>query len=89
MTREEAEAQAELRQVVEELKGIRARLRAIAGGLPVSPEELSMPMGEEEDPDVATEVRSIIECVLADQIGPAVRDLGAAVEYRVRERKEG
>jgi hypothetical protein len=88
MTREEAEAQAELRRVVEELKGIRARLRAIAGSLPVSPEELSMPIGE-EDPDVATEVRAIIECVLADQIGPAVRDLGAAVEYRVKERKEG
>jgi hypothetical protein len=47
-----------------------------------------MPIGE-EDPDVATEVRSIIECVLADQIGPAVRDLGAAVEYRVKERKQG
>ncbi len=88
MTQEEAEAQAELRRVVEELKGIRARLRAIAGGLPVSPEELSMPIGE-EDPDVSTEVRSIIECVLADQIGPAVRDLGSAVEYRVKERKEG
>jgi hypothetical protein len=84
MTREEAEAQAELRRVVEELKGIRARLRAIAGGLPEDP---SMPV-EDEEPDVATEVRSIIECVLADQIGPAVRDLGAAVEYRVRERKE-
>ena len=88
MTREEAEAQAELRRVVEELKGIRARLREIATGLPASPEESSMLVGE-EDPDVATEVRAIIECVLADQIGPAVRDLGAAVEYRVKERTEG
>jgi hypothetical protein len=83
MTQEE-EAQAQLRRVVDELKGLRARLLAIAGGLPEDP---SMPIGE-EDPDVATEVRSIIECVLVDQIGPAVRDLGAAVEYRMKERKE-
>ena len=41
----------------------------------------------DEEPDVATEVRAIIECVLADQIDPAVRDLGAAAEYRVKERK--
>ena len=45
-------------------------------------------MYAEEDPDVATEVRSIIECVLTDQIGPAVRDLGAAAEYRRKERGE-
>jgi hypothetical protein len=87
MTRKEAEAQAELRRVVEELKGIRGRLREIAGGLPVSPGEALMLVGE-EDPDVATEVRSIIECVLADQIGPAVRDLGAAIEYRPKESTE-
>jgi hypothetical protein len=70
--------------VEEELKGIRGRLREIAAGLPRSLDEALMYAGE-EDPDVATEVRSIIECVLADQIGPAVRDLGAAVEYRRKE----
>ncbi|HEX9945575.1 MAG TPA: hypothetical protein VGG03_26480 [Thermoanaerobaculia bacterium] len=81
MSEREAEAQVRLRGVVEELMGIRLRLQEIARGLPASPQEAVMLVGEEE-PDVATEVRSIIECVLADQIGPAVRDLGAAAEYR-------
>jgi hypothetical protein len=85
MTREEQEAQAELRQVLEELRKVRSRLRDIAASLPGSPEEA---MYAEEDPDVATEVRSIIECVLTDQIGPAVRDLAAAAEYRRKERGE-
>jgi hypothetical protein len=84
MTREEEKAQAELRELVEKLKGVRSRLRDIAAALPSTLEE-AMYAGE-EDPDVATEVRSIIECVLTDQIGPAVRDLAAAAEYRRDER---
>ena len=86
MTREEEQAQAELRKLVEELKGVRSRLRDIAAALPSTLEE-AMYAGE-EDPDVATEVRSIIECVLTDQIGPAVRDLTAAAEYRRDDRDE-
>jgi hypothetical protein len=85
MTREEEQAQAKLRKVVEELKEVRSRLRDIASALPSPPEEM---INEEEDPDVATEVRAIIECVLTDQIGPAVRDLAAAAEYRRSERDE-
>jgi hypothetical protein len=85
MTREEEEAQAELRRIVEALKKVRSQLRDIAAALPSTLEEA---MYAEEDPDVATEVRSIIECVLTDQIGPAVRDLAAAAEYRRKERDE-
>src|SRR5258708_2957654 len=81
MTKGEAEAQAELRRVVEELKGIRTRLRDVAAALPRSLEE-ELGYGEEESPDAATEVRSIIECVLTDQIDPAMRDLAAAAEYQ-------
>jgi hypothetical protein len=87
MTPEEWQAQAEVRDVVESLKGIGSRLRSIAATLPRSPQEALMYAGE-EDPDVATEVRSVIECVLADQIDAAVRDLTAAAEYRGNERKE-
>jgi hypothetical protein len=88
MTREEEQAQAAVRDAMEDLKKVRSRLRNIAAALPASPQEALMDAGD-EDPDVATEVRAIIECVLADQIDPAVRDLGAAAEYRVKERKEG
>jgi len=83
MLEKEAEAQSQLRRIVEELQTVGLRLREIAAGLPVSPRETAMLLGEEE-PDVATEVRSVIECVLADQIEPAVRDLGAAASYRQR-----
>lgn len=87
MTREEERAQEEVRDAVEALKGVRSRLRNIVAALPRSPQEDSMDAGEEE-PDVATEVRSILECVLADQIEPAVRDLAAAAEYRRKGREE-
>ena len=40
-----------------------------------------MLLGEAEM-DVATEVRSVIECVLNDSIEPAIRDLAAAASYR-------
>ena len=77
----EAAAQAELRGIVEELDSIRARLTDIHERLPVSPEETAMLLGE-QDLDVATEVRSIIECVLNDSLRPAIRDLAAAASYR-------
>ena len=87
MTREEEQAQAEIRGVVEALEWIQSRLRSIAEALPRSPNEALMYAGE-EDPDIATEVRSVIECVLADRIDAAVRDLTAAAEYRGIERNE-
>jgi hypothetical protein len=80
MTESGAEAQEALRQVVETLKEVQTRLQEIAGGLPV-PENAAMLLGEEE-PDVPTEVRSVVECSLADQIGPAIQDLTTAAVYR-------
>ena len=85
MTREEEEAQAELRRIVEALEKVRSNLRDVAAALPSTLEEA---MYAEEDPDVATEVRAVVECVLTDQIGPALRDLTAAAEYRRKERDE-
>jgi len=77
VTEAEAAAQAELHQIVEELDGIRTRLVDLHAKLPVSPEETAMLVGEVEM-DFATEVRSVIECVLSDNIQPAIRDLAAA-----------
>ena len=77
----EAAAQAELREIVQELDAIRGRLADIHERLPVSPDETAMLLGELEL-DVATEVRSVIECVLNDSLRPAIRDLAAAASYR-------
>jgi hypothetical protein len=81
MTAAEAAAQAELRGIVEALDAVRARLEDMHARLPVAPEETAMLLGEREM-DVATEVRSVIECVLNDSLRPAIRDLAAAASYR-------
>ena len=81
MTEAEAAAQADLRQIVEELDAIRARLAEIHDRLPVSSQETAMLSGGVEL-DVSTEVRSVIECVLHDNLQPAIRDLAVAASYR-------
>jgi hypothetical protein len=77
----EDRAQAKLRKAVAKMETVRDLLRRIHADVPVSPREEVMLLGEAE-PDVATEVRSTIECVLADRIEPAVRDLAEAAAYR-------
>lgn len=84
MTEAEAAAQAQLREIVEELGTLRAHLLALHQSLPVPPEETAMLLGEEEM-DISTEIRSVIECVLHDSLQPAIRDLGEAASYRPRE----
>jgi hypothetical protein len=86
MTEAEAAAQAELRGIVGDLDAIRARLEEIHARLPVPPEETAMLMGEKEL-DVATEIRSVIECVLTDSLRPTIRDLAAAASYRPKEKE--
>ena len=77
----EEKAQAKLRKTVAKMKDVRDLLRRIQEEVPVSPREEVMLLGEAE-PDVATEVRSVIECVLADRIEPAIQALAEAAAYR-------
>jgi hypothetical protein len=77
----EASAQAQLRQVAEELEAIGFRLQGVRASLPVPSAEAAMLAGELEM-DVATAVRSVIECVLNDSILPAIRDLLEAAAYK-------
>jgi len=65
----------EVDDVVQKLKALRAHLLGLHDRLPVSPREDVMLLGEEE-PDFPTEARATIECVLHDQLEPAIRDLG-------------
>ncbi len=79
-TEAEAAARAELLKIAEEVEAIGRRLKAIHVGLPIPPNEDLMLLGENEM-DISTEMRSVIECVLADNIGPAARDLRTAAVY--------
>jgi superfamily II RNA helicase len=81
----EATAQEGLREIVAELKKIERRLRAIHQSLPVLAEVETAPEVE-DDKDVSTEIRSVIECVLTDSLGPAARDLETASCYGVKGR---
>jgi hypothetical protein len=78
----EAAAQEALLEMAEQVESIGRRLRETYASLAVPANEVLMLLGEEEM-DVSTEIRSVIECVLADSIGPAVRDLRAAATYRL------
>jgi len=84
MTDKEAETQKELRRMVSDLEAVRARLQEIAATLAATGQDIVL--GEDDEPDVTTEVRSVVECVLTDQIRPAIRDLTAAAEYRPKRR---
>lgn len=57
----------DLEQIVLELESLGARLRAIHSGLPVSPREDLMLLGEEE-PDDASLLRGAIECAVNDHL---------------------
>jgi hypothetical protein len=83
MTKVEDAVQAELRPLVDRLIGIRSELRQLVESLPGPPEE-DVVASNEDEMDVTTEVRSIIECVLSDSIQPAIRDLRVAAAYRVK-----
>jgi len=81
----EETVRAALRGVVEDLDRIRAQLVDLHATLPVPPEEAAMLVGEVEM-DFATEVRSVIECILNDWLRPAIRDLAAAASYQPKKR---
>jgi hypothetical protein len=81
ITEAEATAQAELQEMAGDVEAICARLMALKERLPVPPTEGLMLLGEEEM-DVSTEVRAVIECVLNDSLRPAIRDLETAAAYR-------
>ena len=87
MTQAETAAQAGIGQIAKELETIRRRLMELHESLPPATLEMVMFAGEEEL-DVTTEVRTIIECVVQDSIQPAIRDLEAAAAYQAENQAE-
>ena len=76
----ERAARTALERIVQGLLGFSTELSAIRSSLPASEREDVMYAGEEEW-DFPTEARSVIECVLSDRLGPAIRDLKDAAAY--------
>ena len=74
----ETAAQAEVAEVARELTALRYRLLGVVASLGPKQEGAAE---TDDDPDVATEVRSVVECVLQDSIRPAITDLLAASQY--------
>ena len=75
--KEEDEIQRELRWLVRDLGSIRFRLWGVAAR---APETTGRETAEEPS------IRSVIECVVADSITPAVEDLERVLEGEKRER---
>jgi chloramphenicol 3-O-phosphotransferase len=67
----EKAAQEEIRDVVRDLEALRFRLVGVRASLPGS---------AEEEEDAAVDLRAVLDCVLADSIGPALRDLRKLVD---------
>lgn len=77
----EEAAREQLRAIARELETLGGKLREVYDRLPVPPNVTGMLL-EEEEMDAATEMRSVIECVLEDCFRPAIRDLRAAADFR-------
>jgi len=73
----ETAAQAQLREIVRDLTAIQFRLLGVQASLPPAPEEIVRQL-DVEAMETSTEIRTIVQCVLEDFLGPAIRDLGNA-----------
>ncbi len=80
----ESAARTAIAQIVEGLETLGSELATVGSSLPASDREDVMYAGEEEW-DFPTEARSVIECVLADWLRPAIRDLRDAAAYGIAE----
>ena len=68
-------------ELAAETEALAAKLRDFHAGIPVSPQEALMLLGE-EDMDFATALRSTVECLLADRLEPVAAELKKWAAYR-------
>lgn len=80
-TRVEELAQEELCALARTYESLNQTLRQLAARLPVSPQEDEMLLGQQE-PDVSTEIRRVVECLLEDRLVPAVEEIRKLAGYR-------
>jgi hypothetical protein len=79
---EQSAAQKEVAEAAKELSALRYRLKKVLADLPPPPGANSPTTDLDGEPDVATELRSTLDCVIADCLNPAIADLEAASLYR-------
>jgi hypothetical protein len=75
----EAAARAQLRQITAELEGLRFRLLGVHASLAGNPREV-LPLTRHPLTPASAEIVSAVECVLVDQIGPALRSLQEVIQ---------
>lgn len=73
-------AQAQIRILVAILKMVRDLLQRVLAALPLSAQERNLQDDLDADPDLTSEIRRVLECVLTDCLEPAIRDLSAVAE---------
>ena len=78
---EDVAAQARAQEITAELEALVTKLQELHDGIPVTPLEPVMLVGE-ADMDFATALRSTIECLLADRLKPALVELRKWAAYR-------
>ncbi|HYX25256.1 MAG TPA: hypothetical protein VFC23_13965 [Thermoanaerobaculia bacterium] len=76
-------AQAQIRLLADLVRLVRAGLQGVLADLPPSPQEQDRDVDLVGESDVTSEVRRVVQCVLADDIEPALSDLLAVAEYGV------
>lgn len=81
-------ARTELQALVRELEGFQGRLLALRQKLRPTP-QATPEIDLLSDPDFLNEMTRVIDCVLLDSIGPAIRDLAAAADYDPAGKAEG
>jgi len=69
-----AAARRHLGKVADDLEALQLRMRGIQASLPAPVAETDT-LRDLDTLDAATEVRTVIDCVLRDWIGPAIGDL--------------
>jgi hypothetical protein len=77
----EVAGQARVLEIAAAIEDLSRQLLALHDSFPVSPLEAAILLGE-EDLDVFTALRSVIEVVRADQLDPAVRELKKWAAYK-------
>lgn len=83
-----AEARRQLHRVLEQLEAVRWQLLGIRQSLPELPAERVRQADVSDEPDAATELRTTIDCVLEDDLKPALQDLQEALASPGADAKE-
>jgi len=87
LTEAEAAGQERVLEIAGEIESLSQQLLALHDSFPVSPLEAAMLLGE-EDLDVFTSLRSVIECVRADRLEPALQELRKWAAYKPRKARK-